>query len=277
MLTRGRLTPVAEHGFTLMETLVAMVAGMLVISVLLTILEFSLSQNRRLNDRVLADQTGRAAMTRMMDELHSSCTGYGIAGISGPKETPTSPLAATGPANLWFVSAYGSATAGASQIEKVNMHDLNWTKTSTSKSGQQLGTLTDYVFASQSGNSTSGWTFAAPTAANATAKVLATNVIAPQVSGASTLFEYYRYESNSSSSNFGKLVSVASGELPASQSSGSSAQKAAEQIAKVEISFTQAAEAADTRSDTTANLSDSVLLRFEPSEAGAESTNSTCS
>ncbi len=266
----------SEHGFTLMETLVAMLAGMIVISALLTILEFSLSENGRLNNRVHATQIGRGAMTKIVDELHSSCTGYAVAGIAGPKETPGSPLSFTGPTNLWFISSYGSKTSGSAKIEGVAEHDINWTKTSTSKTGQQLGTLTDYAFASSSGDSINGWTFPALTTANAKATVLAKYVIAPQISGASTIFQYYRYETAAASESFGKLVAFSSGELPVSQASAAAAQEAAEDVARIEINFTQAAEATDTRSDTTANFANAVLLRFEPTETTAESKNEVC-
>ena len=280
MLTREtatRLTAAAEHGFTLMEALVAMVAGAVVISALLTILEFSLAQNTRINDRVVADQIGRGAMTKILDELHSSCTGYAIQGIGGPAEAPGAPLAYSGLTNLWFVSAYGSKTSGNAVIEHVIEHDINWTKTATSKTGQQLGTLTDHQFASTSGNSIDGWKFPALSPANASAIVLAKNVIAPQVSGSATIFQYYKYESTAGSEDFGELVPVKSSELPGAQTTAAEAQLHAENIAKVEVAFTQAAEASDTRSDTTTYVSDAVLLRFEPSETTAESKNTACS
>lgn len=266
----------AESGFTLMETLVAGVAGVLVAGVLLTILVFSMNETTRVGDRVYASQIGRTAMSKIIDELHSSCTGASGAGIAGPAEKPASPLGSTGATNLWFISAYGSKTSGNATIEGVREHDINWTLTSTTSSGQKLGTLTDYSFASSSGNSNEGWKFPALTVSNATATVLAKNVIAPQIASASTIFQYSRYESSASSENFGKLVSFNSSELPASQSTAAAAQSSAEEVARVEIAFTQAAEASDTRSDTTATFSDAVDLRFEPSETAAESKNEVC-
>ncbi|HEV3319105.1 MAG TPA: prepilin-type N-terminal cleavage/methylation domain-containing protein [Solirubrobacteraceae bacterium] len=260
----------SERGFTLMEMLVAMVTGVIVTGALLAILEVSLRQQTRITERAQADQTGRTAMSNIVDELHSSCTGFSATAIQAPKETPTSPLAATGAANLWFLSAYGNSSSGEAVLTGVTEHDINWTSTGTSNTGQSLGTLTDYSFPSTGGTSPK-WTFPTLSVTEAKAKhtvrVLATDVIAPQVEEeakkVSTVFQYYKYSTSSH-----ELTPLKSSEIAAAAS--------AQEIAKVTIGFTQAPDSGDTRSGRTAGFSDSVVLRFNPSETGTEAVNIPC-
>jgi prepilin-type N-terminal cleavage/methylation domain-containing protein len=265
-------TPSTEQGFTLVELLVAMLISTVVIAALVAILTFSLGQETRITDKVQADQIGRTAMTNIIDELHSSCTGFGASAIQSPSETPTSPLASSGATNLWFVSAYGNEDSGEPLIEKVTEHDINWKAEAKSNTGEELGTLTDYSFESTSGNAKSGWTFPSLTVAKAKAKVLAKNVIPPQVevSGkkTSTIFQYYKYETTSSSETNGELVAISPATVPTAAKEGT--------VAKATVSFSQAPANADTRINRSASFSDSVILRFTPSESIAEADNEPC-
>jgi type II secretory pathway component PulJ len=250
----------SEQGFTLLEALVAIATGVIVTSALLTILEVSLRQQARITDRAQADQIGRTAMSNIIEELHSSCTG--ATPIQGPNTTPTSPLEKTNGNNLWFVSAYGNANSGEPLIEKVTEHDINWAASSKSSTGEQLGKLTDYSFTSIAGNSQEGWTFPSLTTANATStRLLAKNVIKPS---SGSIFQYYKYESNSASSTYGQLVELTSGELPLTEAT-------AKNIAKVAINFTQAPEGEDTRIDRNVSFNDAVVLRVSPTSSGSVS------
>lgn len=255
--------PRSERGFTLMETLVAMVSGVVVTGALLAILEFSLREQASITDRAQADQIGRTAMSNIVDELHSSCVG--ATPIQAPSTTPLSPLEKSNGVNLWFVSAYGASNSGEPLIEKVTEHDINWIATKKSNTGKQLGKLTDYSFSSSSGNAREGWTWPTLSVAEAeakhTARLLASNVIPPE---SGSLFQYYKYEANSASSTYGQLVKVGSGELPLTAAS-------AETIAKVAINFTQAPENNDTRTDRTAPFSDAVVMRLSPTTSGSVS------
>lgn len=258
------LPPRSEQGFTLIELLVAMLSATVVIGALYAVLVFTLNQETRTNDKVQADQIGRTAMTRIVEELHSSCTGFGAASIQVPGGTPSSPMAVTGALNLWLVSAYGNSNSAEPLIEAATEHDINWTSSGKlSSTGETLGTLTDYSFKSEAGNAKAGWEFPPLMVSRATKTILSENVIPPQISSASTLFQYYKYNS--------------SGELTQLKSSSEIKTAAtANEIAKVAISFTQAPTSEDTRPGRTASFSDSVVLRFDPSESGSGAVNAPC-
>jgi hypothetical protein len=255
------LAPGAEQGFTLMELLVSMLTGIVVLGALLAILQFSLTQEARITDQVQADRAGRTAMGKVIDELHSSCTGFGATAIQAPNVTPTSPLASTGVVDMWYLSAYGNASSEKALLTGVTEHDVHWTSTGTSNTGRTLGTLTDYQFAS-TGGASPNWKFPELKVANAQAKLLAKSVVPLSVSGVSTIFQYYKYGAG------GQLVALSSSELPAATEK--------REVAKVTISFTQAPESGDTRADRTANISDSLVLRFNSSQTGAGAVNTPC-
>ena len=247
-----------ERGFTLIELLVAMIAGLVLTGALLAILEISLRQTTRLTDRVQVDRSGRTAMSNIVDELHSSCTGFGSTAIQVPSETPTSPLAPLGAANLWFLSAYANPTSPEPAVSEVVQHDINWTLTGTSNTGEQLGTLRDYSFTGS--GEPPFWKFPALTTSEASSRVLAKNIV-PLTS--STVFHYWRYDTNAANaSTYGKLVQVGASELAAVAEN--------KKIAKVTISFKQAPEKADTREGHTTVFNGSVVLRLTPPESAAE-------
>jgi hypothetical protein len=258
------LSPGAEHGTSLMEMLVAMLTAIIVLGALLATLEFSLTQEAQTSERVQANRVGRIAMTKMVDELHSGCTGFGATAIQAPA-TVTAPLATTGPVDLWFLSAYGNASSG-SPVPIPSLHDLHWQSTGKlSNTGLTLGTLTDYAFANEAGGEAPSWKFAKLEEAKVTTKrALAYNVIPPavEVEGKKTLFQYYKYN--------------ASGELTLLKASEVSTASTENEIAKVSINFTQASETADTRPGRTAAFSNSVVLRFNLSETGSEANDHAC-
>ena len=261
-----QLTP-TDHGFTLIELLVAMALAMVVMLALFTIIEFSTTQEARISERVQADRIGRRSMTKIVDELHSSCTGFGATAIQAPGTTPTAPLEKTGPLNLWFISAYGSSSSASAVQTKVYEHDIHWASTGKSNTGETLGTLTDYAFESTAssgpGTKSGVWEFPTLEIAHAQAHVLAQNVIPPTVSSANTIFQYYKL-----SSSTGAFTALSSGEVPTAA--------AADEVAKVTINFTQAPEAGSTKLDRMVPFNDAVVLRFNATETGSEAEDEPC-
>lgn len=257
-----RASASSEHGFTLIELLVAILAGVVVTGAALAILEISGRQATRISDDAQANRLGRNALNVMLDELHSGCTGFGTTAIQAPSTTPVAPLASTGAANLWILSAYGNSTSAEPSVSNVVQHDLNWTATETSNTGEQLGTLRDYAFTGS--GSPPNWSFPTLSVANATVRVLATNVVPLSPS---TLFRYYRYDTNpADTETYGKLIEINSGEVATIATN--------EKVAQVKIAYTQAPEKGDTRPGHTTTFSGAAVLRLTPPEVGTE--GATC-
>jgi len=252
----------AEHGTSLPEILVAMASASIIMIAMVALLQFTTTQASRITERVQSDRLGRTAMTRVVDELHSSCTGFGAQAIQGPSTTPTSPLGSTGATNLWYVSAYGSSTSGSAVEKTVYLHDISWAEEKTS--GQ--GTLTDYSFASVAGSgpgtASGNWEFPTLEVAKAKPRVLATKVTPVTISGTKTVFQYYTL--SSATGSFTQLTE----KIPA--------EAAASKIAKVAISFTQAPEGGETKLGRSVAFNDAVVLRLNPTETGAGAKDETC-
>ncbi len=256
-----------ERGLTLIELLVSMTAGAVVVAGATLVLVVALRQNTRVTDAVQADSIGRTALNQIVDELHSSCTGFGSYSIQAPSTTPTSPLVSTGPLSLWFMTAYGSKTSGEAAVKQVTLHDIVWSSTGLSNTKEALGKLIDYSWNSTGGEPpNSAWSFnnvLSPATANVT-RVVATNVVPAEPS---QVFTYWQYDTTPTDKTFGELVQLAPAELPPTTIT-------AKRIAKVTIAYTQAPERGDTRKGHTASFSDSVVLRLTPTESNSE--GSTC-
>ncbi len=141
-VSRGALIS-DQSGFTLVEQLVAMAAGMLVLFGLTTVIMTTLHQSARINGRVDATQRARIALYQVIDGLHSACVAPQIAPIQAGS-TGTS---------LRFLHQTGSAVAPTPVLSQV---DLNG------------GTLSESVFPA-TGGSVPAWTFAStPSSSQAT-------------------------------------------------------------------------------------------------------------
>lgn len=198
-----------KRGFTLVELLVALVAGMVVLLALFSILDLSLRHSTALQDRVQANQIGRLAMTKIVDELHSACL--------SPSFTPVQPEST--PTELRFISAPGSEAVLANAYQ----HRIVFTE-----SGKN-GKLTDKVYPSNGGS----WPkFLFP--ANPTSEVLLASNIS-KVTGV-PIFSYYKYASASESTEALPLNTIdESSSLVAEKASLTEA--GAAEAASVNVSF----------------------------------------
>lgn len=220
-----------ESGFTLIEMLVAILAGMIVMGAAFSILDISLSQSARIADRVSADQRGRIAMEKILLELHSSCVSIGANPIQ-PESTGT---------NIKFFSQTGSEPSFATMTK----HEISLKE----------GTLKDASYQSTGGTEATKWTFpGAPT----TTTTLLTGV-SQSAEGVTPVFEYFKYETAGE-----KKGQLSTTPLPTPLPTFLSASDA-KATAKVTISFTTAPESSNKKGDRLVDLSDSVVLRLTPS------------
>jgi len=159
-----------EQGFTLVELLVTMVAGIVVLSALYTILDVTLRQTSNTFTRVDATGRANAVMAGIENELHSACVASGETPIQGGANGTQDSDAN----NLVFLSQYGTS-ANPTPVE----HKITYSATNR--------TLTDYSYASNGGNAPD-WTFASTPSSS---RVLVTNVTQ---NGSTPIFQYFAYE-----------------------------------------------------------------------------------
>jgi Tfp pilus assembly protein PilW len=222
----------AEHGFTLVEMLVAMVTGMVVILATLSVLDISISQSSRISERVDADQHGRLALEKILLELHSSC----IADPFTPVQSES------GETTLRFISQTGNEAA----FTTVTMHEI--------KLNTATGKLTDASYVS---SPVEGTTMTFPGTPTHT-ETLATGV-SQSKEGATVLpvFTYYKYA--------GGNLSGTANPIPLSKSD-------AEATAEVVVAFTVAPTSGRTTADRTVDLTNTAVLRYDPASAGGSNT-----
>jgi len=228
---------------TLIETLVAMAAGMVVVAALLAVLEVSLHQSSRLTDVAQATQLGRTTMTRIMDELHSACVAEAAAPVQAT--STANAQASSNEDELTFINGYGGAKKtgaegkeeGKSEVadvgtatEGVREDKLVWSPTAH--------TILDYVYYATGKGSNGEYTFAS-SASPATGVRIGEHITQIK-EGSSTLpiFRYYAYASSPSTS-----TSAASSQLtevtPVAAGKSMSA-ASAETVASVVVAFRNA-------------------------------------
>jgi Tfp pilus assembly protein PilW len=164
-----------RRGFTLVETLVAMVTGIIVTGALFTILEVSAKQTARVSEVAQATQSGRTAMTHIVDELHSACLSAGFAPVK----------AGSGESKLVFVNAYFPAKSN-----EATEPEYGFVRKDEIEYVSAKGTLTD----------TKSQATAEPTAKEYPWKSLGTTKLAENISQTESapVFTYYKYSTASS-------------------------------------------------------------------------------
>lgn len=221
-----------ERGFTLVEVLVAMVAGIIVTGALFAILEVSMKQNARITDRVQAQQLGDSAMTRIIDPLRSGC----ISRLATPVQAGSTPN------TLIFTTAFSEATTPA-QSEVFR-------ETVTYASASHKLTL-------KSQKATAGtWpTFTAWEEPGKTATI-AENVYMPTSPKREAPFVYYQYAKES-----GTGTETGTNALEAMKVTELSATEA-KKVAAVEVGFEALPTNNDTRLNRAAQFTDRVTFAF---------------
>jgi Tfp pilus assembly protein PilW len=250
-----------DRGLTLIETLVAALTGIVVVGAMFAILEVSLHQTTLITDKVQANQLGRTALTRIVDELHSACLSPGFKPIQAESSA----------SELRFVNAYSSEavipnakeakTTGTGTFE----HQIVWSSSAK--------TLTDYTYKSTSGEGseakfpaiTSTHTNATPTSG----ALLASNVTQ---TGSTPIFQYYKYDEESTSSSSTPLGTLESQTPP---TAGFSA-KEAETAASVLISFRVAPSDNKVEHNQYIDVSNQVTFAFSAPNAETPIVDSPC-
>lgn len=232
-----------EDGYSLPELSVAIIVGSVILGGLFVMINFSVRSNARTTSRVAVDQLARPAMQRIVDELHSACIYPGMAPIRA---------GSTG-SNLAFISAEGSAANPTPVLHRV-VHESS-------------GSLNDYSYPQTSGTAPN-WVFSSSWSNRYTLLPRALKV------GTTPVFRYYKYANGA----------ISTTPLPAPDGSGLTAENA-KLVVQVTVSFqaslSAGADAVDqtpesTASENPATLSESVLLRFSPSNEDTNKAGLPC-
>lgn len=237
-----------ERGFTLVETLVAMVAGVAVMGGLFSVLDVSLRQSTRVADVVQASQLGRTAMTNIVDELHSACIAPGFAPIQE---------GSTG-SKLIFITGYSEAA----EITSVRKDEIVW-------AGE---TLTDNVY-----NSTGGASLEFTFAKAPTRSVLIGKNISQSAEGGKEvpIFRYYQY-AVTPPNNEKRTEASSTLELKEPPKAASFSAAEAKPLASVLISFKAGPVSTNKEASRKVELAGQVTLAFSAPSAEATIEAAPC-
>jgi len=228
-----------ERGYTLIELLVATLAGTIVTGAMAAIVIVSVHFSSNYNDRVDANQEGRLAMQRITQALNSSCVSSGVTPIQSGSDQ----------SHLIFYSSLTDSVPIAPNEVEVQL------------SGGSLQMLT-YANTGGSGTTSSPWTFSSTASPSVTLLQYANN----STSGGATVpvFQYYGYNSS------GQLTTNLT---PASGSTLSAANAAL--VAEVVITFQALPSDNWNATGRASDVTSSVVLRLTPA-SGTTTTSSPC-
>jgi Tfp pilus assembly protein PilW len=245
-----------ERGFTLIETLVALVTGVAVIGATFAIFEVTLHQSARLTDYAQANQLGRTAMTRIVDELHSAC----IAPAFKPVQEGSTE------SKLVFIDAY-SEKAEIPSGERTRKDEVVWNEKS----------LTDYVYQSN-GGTWPEFKFAAEATPKAGTRFGETISRAEvennesKVKEKPPLFRYYDYATKPTTEASEPLSTLTEAKPPEKGFTKSEAEK----VAAVQVSFRTGPTSANKEADRYVDLTDQVTFALTPARSEATIQDAPC-
>lgn len=228
------------RGFSLIELLVAMSAGVVVLIVLFSILDVSTTQTARTQNEVAANQLGRTTMTSLLNELDSACIYSSFAPV----------YAGSNGSKLIFENAYSSQAAPSSAA----VHEIVWSSSEH--------TLTDNSYAS-TGGAWPSFSFTTYEKKLPTSKyVLATNVTEVSNGGKSvSIFRYKHYAEvkESGTSAVSTLTETTPTEISASETSKTEWYKS---VGAVLIAFQAASTTANSALEKAISLESQATFAF---------------
>ncbi len=278
MSVTPRISHADQSGFTIVELLVAMVAGVIVTGALFAVLEMSLHQTSRITDRVQASQLGRIALTRMTNELQSACIAREF--------TPV--LAKSKYNELRFVSAASEKAVIGLEPGEVQEHHLIWAKTYTYSGGllkytfgewPKGGYLLDVIYNAKGGT----WPkFEFPEAEKPTRVVrISENVYEQSVTKNKVLeevpmFAFSEYAKTSATGAEQAADTLTPLTPTASEVKEGLGEAEAKKVAAVQISFVQAPANNYTALNRSAELSSTVGFAFTSPHTESTITDAPC-
>lgn len=153
-----------ESGTTLVELMVALMAGLVVISALTMVIMTTMHGTARVASRVEATQRARLGLVRLMQELHSSCISPEIAPIKEKSEGNA----------LRFVHQSGSEVQPTPTLSVISYSSGTLSQSDYTMTG---GTAPNWTFSEKPSNTRTLLTDVAP------------------IPPSSSIFSYYRYAS----------------------------------------------------------------------------------
>jgi type II secretory pathway pseudopilin PulG len=251
----GCLRASDERGFTLIELLVAVTMGMVVCLALFSILDFATKQEARITDVADANQLGRTAMTKLVDELHSACISAEFRPI----------LEKSSETELWFVNAYSKEAIIES--EQAFRHDIVW--------NEKNETLTDKIYAS-TGGSWPNFTFPLTTSTPTKTVLLASKVSQSEAGGKKLpIFQYYAYTTKGTSGGEAGLSTLSTEALKVPLTE-KTAPTAAAVLIRFNTSPSENVSKVHNGGDLSASLSDQVTLAFSAPHSESTTVDGPC-
>ena len=234
--------------------LVAIVTGIVIMLALFAILEFSTRQASRAGDVLQATQQGRGTLTRIIDELRSSCVSVGA--------TPV--LKCSTASVLWFENAFSESAI----IPKTSafQHKLFLAE------NEKGGTLWDWTYPA-TGGTEPPFTYTGSTPKQV---VLSEDVShAKTASGESIpIFQYYKYSTTPGAVEANKSVSTLTAMTPPA-GEGFTAEEA-KKVASVLVSFRAAPSDNSSAVGRDADFSGQATFAFSTPAAEATISSGPC-
>jgi hypothetical protein len=206
-----------ERGFSLIELLVAMIGSIVVVFAAFAIYIVALHQSSRIGDRVQADQSGRTAIARVVEELHSGCMQKEFTPVQA-KSTPS---------ELRFDDAASSEPQIGSSKSKPEAYQ--------DRVSVKSGTLTDERYPVESGTLPNEFIYNETTPSSKLQ--LATNVTETEENKKTApFFKYYVYgEKASTGTESSGVEALTPVELKSKEELGT---QRAKEVTAVEVNFT---------------------------------------